>query len=200
MKSNVWGLTGKYCAGKDRIASILESKGFTVINADHLGHSALKSLKEEVCRLFGERILSSDGSIDRRELGRLVFRKPAALKSLEQLIHPWVLGEIRRVLDALGDKPVVINAALLFPAGAYRWCSKVIWVKAHPFTRLLRARRRDRLPYGQILRRMWIQRKLSPKSWASFVDIKIVRSVRTPNILEDSVVCLVERGVMHGKS
>lgn len=130
MKGAVWGLSGKYCAGKNRAGSLLEAAGCLVIDVDKLGHRALDENREEVVRRFGAEILGEDGRINRRTLGEKVFGRPGELKALEAIVHPWAIEESRRIIAAHPDIPVVINAALLFPSGMHRLCSKVLWIKA----------------------------------------------------------------------
>ena len=87
----------------------------------------------------------------------------------------------------------MINAALLFPAGMHRLCSKVIWIYAPLCTRIRRAHRRDRLSYGQILKRIWSQRKLSPQPWLQDVDIESIGNPDSSDLLEEGIRKFVER-------
>ena len=126
----VWGLTGKYCAGKNRAAALLKKAGCPVVDVDKLGHQALEMKKEEVLRRFGKDVLDQRGLIDRRSLGKKVFGHPQNLQFLEAIVHPWVIEESRRLIACHPGDFLVINAALLFPAGMHRLCSKVIWIYA----------------------------------------------------------------------
>jgi dephospho-CoA kinase len=115
-------------------------------------------------------VLARFGTVDRKELGRVVFSDPAALGALEAITHPWLAAEIRsQVARAPGD--VVINAALLHKQGLFRLCQVVVWVQAPLVTRILRARTRDGWTWSRILRRIWAQRKLGPQVFPRDVDI-----------------------------
>jgi hypothetical protein len=67
------GLTGKYCAGKNHVAALLEARGFEVLDVDKLGHKATEDQKEAIVGLFGPGVLRQDGAVDRRVLGELTF-------------------------------------------------------------------------------------------------------------------------------
>jgi len=150
------GLTGTYCAGKNHIAAILEKKGFPVLDVDKLGHQVLETEKKAICDQFGADLLKSDGSLDRRLLGLRVYGQPLKLEILEAIVHPganqlteeWIQNR-----DRAGDRATVINAALLHKSSVFSRLGMIILVSAPFLTRLLRAKRRDKLSIPEILKR-----------------------------------------------
>ncbi len=70
----VIGLTGRYCAGKNHIASLFESRGFALIDVDKLGHQTLQEARESLAVTFGREILAEDGAVDRKKLGDGLLR------------------------------------------------------------------------------------------------------------------------------
>jgi len=101
------------------------------------------------------------GAIDRRALGSILFASPQALALQESIVHPAVERRIEGFIAARPAAPCVINAAVLYktPALLAR-CGAVLFVDAPALTRLLRVRKRNRLPYFRILERIRSQRKL----------------------------------------
>ena len=69
------GLTGTSCSGKNLVAETMEKKGFFVVDEDKLGHVALDMNQERLVDVFGPDILT-DGKVDRRKLGPIVFSSP----------------------------------------------------------------------------------------------------------------------------
>ncbi|MFP4638779.1 MAG: dephospho-CoA kinase [Spirochaetaceae bacterium] len=171
----VVGVAGKYCAGKSTVAQMLAEAGYRVIDVDRLGHEALARRGEDVRRVFGGDYVDEEGSVDRGRLGRLVFRDRTALRRLESIVHPEMVEMVRERLRT-SQQPTVINAALLFPMGLDTLCDTVLWVTAPALTRICRARRRDGLPLGDIVRRFWAQRSLGPQYSAGDVDIHTVEN------------------------
>lgn len=150
-----------YCAGKNFAARLLEERGLAVLDVDKLGHRAVEEEKDAILRRFGGDVLGSDGAVDRRALGRRVFGRPEELAALEAVVHPaanrlteaWIAERA-----ALGEKAVVINAAVLHRSSVFPRLDCIILVKAPFLTRLLRARKRDGLPWFALLRRFASQR------------------------------------------
>jgi dephospho-CoA kinase len=150
------GLTGKYCAGKNHIADILEKRGLKIIDADKLGHQVLETEKEVIFPQFGFDLKKEDCSLDRRLLGQKVFGKPEKLAALEAIVHPSVDRLIHELTVNEGVN-YVINAALLHRAAIFTRLDLIILITAPFFTRFMRARRRDRLSFMQILKRFMSQ-------------------------------------------
>jgi dephospho-CoA kinase len=151
------GLTGTYCAGKNHIAAMLEARGFPVLDVDKLGYQVLENEKNAVFAQFGSDLKKTDGSLDRRLLGRRVFGQPEKLAALENIVHPAVNKLTDEWINAQNNR-CVINAALLHRSSAFHKLDILILVTAPLLTRLFRARKRDRLPWGEILKRIASQK------------------------------------------
>lgn len=125
------GLTGNIACGKSTVARMLAEKGAYIIDADAIAHEVIRKgtpAYEAVLRRFGEEILGPDGEIDRRRLGAIVFRDPDALRDLEAIVHPAVLAEIHRRIQAGPEAPaIVIEAIKLIESGFARACD-TLWV------------------------------------------------------------------------
>jgi dephospho-CoA kinase len=178
MGGRIIGLTGTYCAGKNHVAGLLEKRGLAVLDVDKLGHQAIVEEKAAILARFGDGILGPDGEVDRRRLGARVFGKPEELAALEAIVHPAANRLTLRWLEARGDRPCVINAALLHRSSAFSLLDVVILVKAPCLTRLLRAKKRDKLPWSALIRRFWSQRGLvsryGNKNFSGDADIYVI--------------------------
>jgi dephospho-CoA kinase len=168
------GLTGTYCAGKNHVAALLEARGLPVLDVDKLGYKALETEKEAVFAQFGGDLRTADGSVDRRLLGQRVFGKPEKLAALEAIVHPtanrltceWVADR-----DRTGDRACVINAALLHRSTVFKRLDRIILVTAPLFTRLIRAKRRDRLSWAEILKRFASQKDFNSQYLSKNAEI-----------------------------
>jgi dephospho-CoA kinase len=141
----VIGLVGGIGAGKSTVAAALVRHGGRVIAGDPLGHEALEEpeIRERVAGAFaGRDILTADGSVDRKKLGRVVFPSPVERSRLEHLVHPYIEERIRQEIDkAMADpsvKFVVLDAAIMLEAGWDDVCDKLIYVDAARPVRLAR--------------------------------------------------------------
>ncbi len=188
----VLGLAGGYCAGKNAVAAVLAGRGFRVIDVDAVGHDVLRErqVRERVAARFGLGVLAEGGEVDRKALGRRVFRDRRELAELERLVHPRMVQRIREEL-ALASGPVVLNAALLFRMGLDRLCGAVLCVRAPWWLRLARARRRDGLGPVEALRRIASQRGICPKLPGLGVDIHYIDNSGDGNALREGVLRLL---------
>ena len=118
------GITGSFGTGKTSVSQMLAELGAVTISADKLGHEFLQPNTQtyaEILATFGKSILKPNGEIDRSKLGKLVFADAAALKKLNQIMHPRIYNVVRQKIAEEAQKSdvqiVVIEAALLIEAG-----------------------------------------------------------------------------------
>ncbi|MDR0452347.1 MAG: dephospho-CoA kinase [Treponema sp.] len=169
------GLTGMYCAGKNYVASLLEKRGFSTLDVDKLGHTAIEQEREAILRRFGPEILGNKGGIDRKKLGALVFGESGELAALEAIVHPAVNRLTEQwLLEQEGTRLLAINAALLHKSSVFDRLDAIILVTAPWFVRLIRARGRDRLPWRELLRRFRSQRDFMSQYSRKNTDIYVI--------------------------
>jgi dephospho-CoA kinase len=141
----VIGLTGGIGCGKSLAAQYFAELGALVVDADQLARAAIERGSDgfdEVVTLFGDGILK-DGNIDRRALGDLIFKDPAAKKQLENIIHPFVRREFEEVVASLkGDQVLVYEIPLLVETKAHEKFDVVITVESEMENRIARLRAR----------------------------------------------------------
>lgn len=128
----ILGLTGSLGMGKSTTAAMFAEAGVPVHDADAAVH-----------RLYeGEAVASIEaafpgttegGKVDREKLGQRVLGDAAAMKKLEQIVHPLVRqAEERFLADAerSGAPVAVLDIPLLFETGAQARCDAVAVVSA----------------------------------------------------------------------
>jgi len=128
------GLTGNIATGKSTIMQILGELGAEIIDADLLGHVVQQPGGPAYLKIidaFGSDIVTSEGAIDRRKLGEIVFNYPDRMERLEQIVHPFVAERIVERLRQATKPVVVIEAIKLIEAGLSALCSEV-WVVTGP--------------------------------------------------------------------
>jgi dephospho-CoA kinase len=164
------GLTGGYASGKTLVASELERFGCHVIYADRLGHAALEpggAAYRPAIEVFGEQILNSDASIDRKKLASIVFGDPALLAKLEALVHPAVMqleDDMLREFSAADPRGIgVVEAAILIEAGRAKAYDRIIVTSCEPETQISRGMKRDQVTRAEALSRVRKQMPVSEK-------------------------------------
>lgn len=166
-KGIVIGLTGPTGAGKSSVAKELATLGCAVVDCDRIARQVtdscapcLQSLAEE----FGSDILQ-EGVLDRKLLAARAFASPEKTQKLNELTHPWILGETKAQIQAALDagKPfVVVDAPLLFEAGVDALCDEIVAVTVPFEKRLQRIMKRDHISEELARARMAAQH---PESW-----------------------------------
>ncbi len=143
------GLTGSIASGKSTVARRLKDRGIPVIDLDKVGHEVLRRRHEAfepVLAVFGEGILGTDGEIDRKKLGALVFSDAAARERLNQIVHPRIRDEEARRVSAMreaGVIAVVTEAALLIETGQRGRFDFFVVVGCWPEIQIARLMKRD---------------------------------------------------------
>ena len=128
----VLGLTGSIGSGKSTVARMFQELGAEIIDADKVGHSLLekKEVRESIVKNFGSSVLDKEGRIERRKLGKIVFRDKKRLEELNSIIHPLIFSEIKRRITFSEARIIIIDAAILLETGGDSLVDKVIVVNA----------------------------------------------------------------------
>lgn len=146
------GLTGGIATGKSTVARIFASLGATILDADEIAHRLIEKqgpAYDAVVEAFGREMLHTDGNIDRRRLGVVVFGDARHRARLESILHPLIRKEEATLVELLADtgqgRIAVTNAALLIETGFYRDYHRVVVVQCAPEVQLDRILKRDGL-------------------------------------------------------
>jgi len=173
----VIGLTGGIGSGKSTVSQFLAELGAVILDADRVGHEALKpdtDVWREVVAVFGRQVLTPSGSIDRAKLGEIVFGKPESLSRLNQIMHPRMFDMVKAQLEGYrrqGVDVVVLEAPLLIEAG---WTSLVdeVWVTVASESTVLR-RLKERIGLSQSESLARIRSQLSSEERIKHADVII---------------------------
>ena len=179
--TRVVGLTGGIGTGKSTVARLFVRLGAFVIDADEIVHALQASgmpMLAEIERAFGPTVVRADGSLDRKQLGELVFADSGLRRRLGEITHPAVGAEMARRLEvarAADARLVVMDNPLLFEgrarraglAGATRaptgLAEETILVYAPAETQIARQVARDGVTRGFALQRMAAQLPIEDK-------------------------------------
>jgi dephospho-CoA kinase len=155
------GLTGSIGVGKSFVASVFIELGCHVLDADQTarevvmpGTAGLKALTEA----FGDDILNPDGTLNRKELGAVVFNDESQRRRLNHILHPFIIARQDEILNAWEaedpDGIGIVDAALMIESGGYKRFDKLIVVHCRPEVQLERLMLRDKLSREEALRRI----------------------------------------------
>lgn len=135
MPPYVIALLGGIGSGKSAVAAEFAALGAAVIDADRLGHEALRepAARDAVAGRFGPGVLDDQGHIDRKRLGAVVFADGERLAELERIVHPIILAGIHDSIAQArrdGAPLAVLDAAVLLEAGWDGPVDRLVFVDA----------------------------------------------------------------------
>lgn len=169
------GITGNIGSGKSTVARLFEMLDVPVFYADQQARliSEWKDVLEEIRQTFGNEVVDENGSLDRKQLGSIVFKNAGQLTLLNKIIHPRVRDSFNEWCGQHANVPYILHeSAILFESGLAYLCDKIIVVSAPEEIRITRVMNRDFLSRTEVLARMrnqWAETKL-----LSLADFEIV--------------------------
>lgn len=140
------GLTGGIASGKSTVSNIFRSFGVEIADADIIAKkiSEREDVIQEIEKIFGKDVLSAEGQIDRVKLKEVVFSDKNKLIQLNNIIHPKVMEEFKKIKENTPKNDIIIfDIPLLFEAGMDKMCDTVILVYANRETQIERIKARD---------------------------------------------------------
>ena len=145
----ILGLTGGIACGKSTISLTLRELGAVIIDGDVLsreltaeGGKALPAIRDA----FGDAVFNSDGTLDRRGLGAVVFADDQARETLDSIMQPLLREMIIEGIAsarAEGAAVCVLDMPLLYEKKLDGLCDRVWCAYIPRETQLARLMDRD---------------------------------------------------------
>jgi len=132
----ILGLTGSIGMGKSTTAKLFVEAGVPVYDADAAVHKVYEGeAAPAIEAAFPGTTVG--GKVDRAKLSAKVVHDPAAIKQLEQIVHPMLGASRQKFLDEAersGAPVVVMDIPLLFETGGEKRVDAVVVVSTDPAT------------------------------------------------------------------
>jgi dephospho-CoA kinase len=143
----ILGLTGSIGMGKSTTAKLFAEAGVPVYDADAAVH---KIYEGEAAPAIEAAFpgTTAGGKVDRVKLSAQVLHNPAAIKQLEQIVHPMLGASRQKFLDDAersGATVAVVDVPLLFETGGEKRVDAVVVVTTSPEAQRERILARDNM-------------------------------------------------------
>lgn len=154
------GVTGGIGSGKSTACRILDRYGIPVISADEIAKEIADShptVREQIIGVLDPEAYDAHGRLNRPYVASRLFGNKRIQRSINAILHPRVLKEIRRrirIHERAGRRVVVVEAALVFEAGVENILDLVIVIETKQLTAIRRVQERDNMTPGAVRRRM----------------------------------------------
>ncbi len=165
----VVGLTGGIASGKSTVANMFKEMGIEVIDADVEARKAVEigeEAYEQIVTYFGEGILNADHTINRSQLGEIIFNDSVKRQKLNEIVHPDVrrrMNEKKEAAILRGEQVVVLDIPLLFESGLKHMVNVVLLVYVEKDVQLQRLMDRNLLTKEEALARIQSQMPIEDK-------------------------------------
>lgn len=184
----VIGITGGSGSGKSMISRALSDKGFLVIDADVIAREIVKvgePALEEIKKAFGEEVILSDGSLNRKKLGNIVFSSKEKLNILNSITHKYITERIKDIINKNPGKDIIIDGAVLKESGISEILDTCVFVFSPKDVRKERIVKRDNLTAEEAEKRINSQK--SDEDYRKECDFEVSNSGK------ESVLSIIEK-------
>lgn len=171
-------LTGGIASGKSVAAQVLEELGCTIHHADQIAHELMEPEKpawKKIVAHFGQEILNENNTINRTQLGTIVFSDEKKRRFLNRIIHPLVFEKKRETIDILEKegryKIFISEAALTIEAGFADFFDKIIMVYCREDIQIKRLMERDQISHPEAMKK--IKSQMNPREKMKCADYTI---------------------------
>ena len=144
-------VTGGAGSGKTSVCNRLKELGIKTISSDAMAREAVapnSTAHKKIVDFFGETVLLSDGTLNRKMLRRMIVNDDVARLTLERIVHPEISNLIQEKIASAekeGFDIVVVEVPLLFELSMQEQFDWIILVSAGHELRVKRLMARDNI-------------------------------------------------------
>ena len=190
-KKVVIGITGGTGSGKTSALNAIRDLGGVVIDCDAVYHEMLDQDAElrHAIEVKFHGVFNSDGSLNRKKLGELVFENKERMAQLNEVIYQFLVPEVQR--RARDGNLTAIDAINLIESGVGELCDRTVAVTAPAELRVRRIMARDGI--DERYARMRISAQKSDEFYRSKCDCELSNTADTPEAFRETARVFFER-------
>lgn len=164
------GITGGIAMGKTTVSNHLRDiHHLPILDADQYARQAVQPgspILTAITDRYTTRILQPDGTLDRAQLGQIIFTSPPDRQWLEAQIHPYVRQHMQADADRFRStqtQPIIMVIPLLFETNMTHLVDQIWVITAPPDRQLQHLITRDHLTPTQAQARINAQMPIEQK-------------------------------------
>ncbi len=129
-------LTGGIASGKSAVAGCFKRQAVPVFDADMIARELVQPgmpAFSEIAAVFGAKMLTASGELDRQRMRDLIFSVPDQRRKLEAIVHPRVRAALREEIEHCAAEYCVLAIPLLVEVrNDYDFVDRVLVIDASP--------------------------------------------------------------------
>ena len=141
-------LTGGIASGKTLVSDLLGIHGCHIVDLDVIAREVVlpgtEGLKELI-EIFGESILLTDGTLNRKHLRDELYKKGRNRAIIEQILHPKILQKMKASMDEYKEGVMVVVVPLLVEKNLWEPFDRAIVVDCEIESQLSRLMSRENI-------------------------------------------------------
>ena len=190
-KKVVIGITGGTGSGKTSALNAIRDLGGVVIDCDAVYHEMLNQDAElrHAIEVKFHGVFNSDGSLNRKKLGELVFENKERMAQLNEVIYQFLVPEVQR--RARDGNLTAIDAINLIESGVGELCDRTVAITAPAELRVRRIMARDGI--DERYARMRVSAQKSDEFYRSKCDYELSNTADTPEAFRETARVFFER-------
>ena len=141
-------LTGGIASGKSLVSDLLEIHGCHSVDLDVISREVVLPGTDglsELVESFGDSILLSDGSLDRKNLRDVLYKKGRNRAKIEQILHPKILQKMKSSMESFKEGVMVVVIPLLVEKELWGPFDRAVVVDCHVDTQIKRLTERENI-------------------------------------------------------
>jgi len=151
------GLTGGIGSGKTTVSDMFSKIGIPIIDTDVISRDLINntSVLKKIVEAFGDDVIDSNGTINRKKLSKIVFTHPTKKKQLEKILHPEIRIEVNKKIQDYSSSEkqstyIIIVIPLLLETGYLDIIDRILTVISDEDVRIKRVKQRDNRETSEI--------------------------------------------------
>ena len=141
-------LTGGIASGKSLVSDLLEIHGCKIIDLDVISREVVMPGADglqELIDTFGKSILLSDGSLDRKNLRDVLYKKGRNRALIEQILHPKILHKMKAMMNDYHEGVMIVVIPLLVEKELWGPFDRAILIDCESETQIKRLMERENI-------------------------------------------------------
>jgi dephospho-CoA kinase len=147
------GLTGGIGSGKSTVAELFAQHGIDIIDTDLIARTVVEpgtKALAEIATHFGEEVLNSDHTLNRKILAKKIFDNLEEKSWLEKLLHPLIMKEVLAAKTKVTSPYCIVVIPLLIETLPNPTIDRILVVDSPKSLQISRTQARDQRSEAEI--------------------------------------------------